>query len=95
MSAHPVKLDWSIIRDPGQLWDEIVRRSGHPEWHGRNLDALRDGWVVGGLDDHGPPYDFCFIACSSITPELSQLAESVMATAAESVDANGGSIEYS
>jgi len=74
------------------MWDDIVTKSGHPAWHGRNLDAIADGWVTGGLDKYGPPYEFIFLNCDQISKELKDVAMGVMEIAEESVLVNGGSI---
>jgi RNAse (barnase) inhibitor barstar len=87
-----IHLDLGLITSEDQLWDEIVQRSGHPFWHGRNLNALYDGWVRGGLDEHGPPYEFLFANIADTGIALRDLVEQIMAIAKESVAANGGSI---
>ncbi len=74
------------------MWDQLVKRSGHPAWHGRNLDALRDGWVTGGLDEYGPPYEFVFLNCARIPSALEPVARSVMELADRSVVENGGTV---
>jgi RNAse (barnase) inhibitor barstar len=89
-----IEIDWTAVSSISQMWDDIVIKSGHPAWHGRNLDALADGWVTGGLDKHGPPYEFVFLNCDQIPGELKELATAVMEIAAESVQENGGSITH-
>jgi len=74
------------------MWNEIVDKSGHPSWHGRNLNALNDGWVTGGLDGNGPPYSFCFRNVAMIPLEIREIAFAVMEIADESVKENGGEI---
>ncbi|MCP3956917.1 MAG: barstar family protein [bacterium] len=87
-----IEIDWSDVTSMSQMWHDIVIKSGHPAWHGRNLDALADGWVTGGLDEHGPPYEFVFISCDQVPEELKEVAAAVMEIAEESVQENGGSI---
>lgn len=87
---HRIELDWSTIADAVQMWEEIVTRSGHPAWHGRNLDALSDGWVTGGLDSYGPPYEFIFTNCRHVADDLRGIAIAVMGIAVESIVVNGG-----
>lgn len=90
---YPIEIDWSRITSETQMWDDIVQLSGHPQWHGRNLDALHDGWVTGGLDEYGPPYAFVFRNFDKILPELRIRAQQVMRSAALSVAENGGTIQ--
>lgn len=63
MELHKVEVDWNTIHTEEQMWDELVYKSGHPWWHGRNLNALHDGWETGGLDQFGPPNEFVFNNC--------------------------------
>jgi RNAse (barnase) inhibitor barstar len=90
---HRIEIDWSTVSSMSQMWDEIVTKSGHPAWHGRNLNALSDGWITGGLDKHGPPYEFIFSNCDQVSEELKEVATAVMEIAEESVQENGGSIK--
>lgn len=75
-----------------QLWDEIVVKSGHPSWHVRNLNALNDGWVTGGLDEFGPPYEFISQNVDKIRTDFLDLANAVMRIACESIKENGGQV---
>jgi RNAse (barnase) inhibitor barstar len=90
---HQIFVDWQSIQDEKMMWDKLVTKSHHPDWHGRNLDALNDGWVNGGLDEFGPPYDFVFTNCQRVKAELKELSVSVMEIALRSVIENGGSIK--
>ena len=89
-----VEIDWTTVTSAEELWRDVVEKSGHPRWHGRNLDALRDGWVTGGLDEFGPPYEFVFLNCDQVPDHLLELSRSVMGTAADSVRENGGTIRH-
>ena len=88
-----VEIDWAALESMDQMWDETVARSGHPDWHGRNLDALNDGWVAGGLDEHGPPYEFVSTNCEQISEALQEVAKVVMEIADDSVRENGGTVK--
>lgn len=89
---HQIEIDWSEFSSEKELWDAIVSKSGHPTWHGCNLDALNDSWVTGGLDEHGPPYEFLFKNCESVPVPLRELAKAIMNIAQLSVNENGGSL---
>jgi hypothetical protein len=92
---HRIEMDWLLIKSETQVWEEIVSKSGHPSWHGRNLDSLSDGWVTGGLDPHGPPYEYIFKNCDHVGDNQRELAIAVMKIAVESIVNNGGTINCS
>ncbi len=89
---YSIQIDWTTIQTEDQLWREIIFKSGHPSWHGRNMNALADGWVTGGLSPDGPPYEFVFDNCNRIHETMLDLATAVMEIAEDSVLENGGSI---
>jgi RNAse (barnase) inhibitor barstar len=88
---HRLVIDWSKIHSSEQLWDFVCREGREPEWHGRNLSALKDSWVTGDVNQTGPPYEFHFQKCATIDETIQELAEAIMEIARESVDENGGS----
>ena len=90
-----ITIDWAAVTDRKQLWNLIVRESGHPDWHGRNLHALRDGWITGGLDAYGPPYHFIFRNCQRTPHELVELCRAIVEVAFDSVLENGGQMTCS
>ena len=88
---HQINVDWSTITSVTELWVVLCREAQEPEWHGRNLNALRDSWITGGINPTGPPYVFSFINCGRINPDINEIAIAVMEIASDSVQANGGS----
>lgn len=88
--APRITLDWAQVRSIEDFHDVVLPQCGSPAWHGRNLDALSDSWITGGIDTNGPPYAFDFQNVDQIRPELSAFAEEVMSIARESIDENGG-----
>jgi RNAse (barnase) inhibitor barstar len=88
---HSLTLDWSSINSKEDLWNVICREGQEPTWHGRNLAALNDSWVTGGINQTGPPYEFCFLNCPNINESIQDLAKAIMEIALDSVDKNGGS----
>jgi len=84
-------IDWSRIRSEDERWDLICSQGKEPSWHGRNMNALNDSWVNGGIGEAGPPYAFCFLNCGSIQAQLLGTADVVMEIARDSVKSNGGS----
>ena len=45
--------DWLNILD---AYDALMRALGSPEWHGKNINALIDSMVYGGINRVDPPY---------------------------------------
>jgi RNAse (barnase) inhibitor barstar len=85
-----VEIDWPSIQSQDAFFDLVADLCGFPSWHGRNLDALADSWVTGGIDSKGPPYVFNFAGGSTVSPELTEFRDAVQQIARESVDENGG-----
>jgi RNAse (barnase) inhibitor barstar len=88
---HKLIIDWHSINTEKEFWDFICCEGKEPSWHGRNLAALNDSWVTGDINQTGPPYEFCFLNCSSIHESIRDLARAVMDIACDSVNENGGS----
>jgi hypothetical protein len=86
----PVVIDWSTCRSEAEFYDIALPQCGSPTLHGRNLDALADSWITGGIDTGGPPFEFYFRNCDKITPELVEFRDAVERIAWESVSENGG-----
>jgi RNAse (barnase) inhibitor barstar len=88
--AARVIVDWSKITSEDDFYDIILPQCGLPLWHGRNLDALADSWITGGIVRNGPPYAFGFFALESTPPSLIAFRDSILKIAEESIDENGG-----
>ncbi|MDR3416172.1 MAG: barstar family protein [Nevskia sp.] len=90
---HSIRIDWAQISSEDGMWDALCRESKEPMWHGRNLDALNDSWVAGGINEMGPPYQFHFLNCSKVAERLARTASAVMDIARTSVAENGGAYD--
>lgn len=88
--AAQIIVDWSKIMSEEDFYDTIFPQCGSPAWHGRNLDALADSWITGGIDKNGPPYAFGFYGIDSVPQTLIGFRDSVLKIAEESIDENGG-----
>lgn len=86
-----VVIDWAQISSVDQFYNQVLPQCQSPSWHGRNLGALSDSWVTGGIDPGGPPYQFRFLGSNSIDSDIKDFAEAVIEIARESVYENGGS----
>lgn len=85
-----VVVDWEKISSVDIFYDTVLAQCSSPAWHGRNLNALSDAWVTGGINPMGPPYTFQFIACDQVDSELKEFADAVIEIARQSVQENGG-----
>lgn len=88
--ATKIVLDWSQVSSEDDFYDQVLPQCGAPSWHGRNLDALADSWVTGGIDRLGPPYAFEFLSSDAARPELISFRDAVLRIARESIEENGG-----
>lgn len=88
--APVVRVDWSSLTDEGDFYDVVLPQCGSPNWHGRNLNALHDSWVGGGIDEKGPPYAFEFVRMEETREELLRVRDEVVEIAQRSIDENGG-----
>jgi RNAse (barnase) inhibitor barstar len=52
-------LDWGKIKSYEEFYEEFLPQVRAPKWHGRNLDALADSIITGGINEIEPP--FCVI----------------------------------
>ncbi|MEK7951693.1 barstar family protein [Luteolibacter soli] len=88
--APVVRVDWSLLTGVGDFYDAVLVQCDAPSWHGRNLDALRDAWVTGGINGKGPPYAFEFLGMEVTREELLEFRDAVVGIAEESMEENGG-----
>src|SRR5713101_2430980 len=51
-----IELDATRWRAALDLYDDLLPALGSPEWHGRNLNALIDSMIWGGINAVEPPY---------------------------------------
>ncbi len=52
-----IKLDAARWRSASDFYDELLALLGAPERHGRNVNALIDSMIWGGINDVDPPYE--------------------------------------
>ena len=65
-----ISLDWSLISSEEDFYSSVLNKLESPDWHGRNLNALRDSVVTGGINGIEPPYVFRNINISFGPEEL-------------------------
>lgn len=54
-----IYIDWNLISKVDDFYSQLFPKLEAPDWHGRNLNALRDSLVSGGINKVEPP--FCVI----------------------------------
>ncbi|GGZ96748.1 hypothetical protein GCM10008090_01230 [Arenicella chitinivorans] len=65
-----VIIDWSEIQSPDDYFSQLLPQVGAPDWHGRNLNALADSLVTGGINKLEPPFCLINLQTGSVPPEL-------------------------
>ena len=88
-----VEIDWAQFDSTDAFYRSVFSQTGAPEVHGRNLDALHDSWVTGGICREGPPFRFT-ISNERNAPSLPDgFTAEVRSLASASVEAFGGLLE--
>ncbi len=95
MALPTVTIDWSRIKYAGQFYDLVLPQCGSPGWHGRNLNALNDSWVTGGICENGPPFCFRVVNQDATPYGLIDMANSVLEIIHHSIATHGGSLSHS
>ena len=84
-------IDWAAIKTIEEFYDYLLPILGAPEWHGRNLNALNDSVVTGGIYESGPPFNVKHMNCSKSIEGIREFQEAVISIFTSSVIENGGS----
>lgn len=63
--------EWTTRDD---VYDSFFRAVGAPNWHGRNLDALRDSIATGSINAVEVPYRLVIQNFDNIAPSARQMA---------------------
>jgi RNAse (barnase) inhibitor barstar len=56
MTVQCVDLDASAWTSALDFYEALLTTLGAPRWHGRNINALVDSMVFGGINEIMPPY---------------------------------------
>ncbi len=84
-AMRTVEFDASNWRDWSDLYAALLPALGAPDWHGRNLDALRDSMLAGSINDIEGPYLLRFTRLES----ASQAVREAIATLADMLELEG------
>ena len=87
-----IVVDWQEIIDIEGFYSHILKQIEAPKWHGRNLDALQDSLVTGGISLIGPPFNYYVSSEDYVKHELKELSNVVKSIFKESVQLFGGEL---
>jgi RNAse (barnase) inhibitor barstar len=62
--------NWTTVLD---FYDALLPALGAPEWHGKNVNALVDSIVWGGINAVEPPYTIRISGLNASRPEVIEL----------------------
>ena len=65
-----IYIDWSNINKVDEFYSQLLPQLSAPEWHGRNLNALRDSLVTGDINKIEPPFCVINLNTESLGEEL-------------------------
>jgi RNAse (barnase) inhibitor barstar len=75
-----ISLDAGGWTDWSDFYDALFAGLGSPHWHGKNLDALIDSMIHGGINEIEPPYRIVVANVSKAgAGARSELAAAIMA----------------
>ncbi|MGC4074685.1 MAG: barstar family protein [Nibricoccus sp.] len=89
-----VTVDWTKIRTIEDFYDTVFSQTGAPSWHGRNLNAIADSWIAGGICSEGPPFRIILRSSDSVSADLRPLSAAISKIAEESARENQGEVVY-
>lgn len=85
-----LEIDWQKIESEDMFYEWFLPKISAPEWHGRNLDALNDSVVSGGIVKLGPPFQIKHLNCSRSLQNIRKFQEAVISIFTASIIENGG-----
>ena len=85
-----LEIDWEKIESQDSFYELFLSVISAPEWHGRNLDALSDSVVAGGVVKAGPPFCIKHLNCSKSHKSIREFQAAVISIFTESIIENGG-----
>ncbi|KKC99070.1 barstar family protein [Photobacterium halotolerans] len=83
-------VDWKKVEREEDFYNIFLIQVKAPEWHGRNLDALADSVVTGGINSIEPPYTIYSINSGSVPGYLAEFQQKVLSIFNEGVARNRG-----
>jgi RNAse (barnase) inhibitor barstar len=68
-------LDASAWKTKDDFYTSFLKAVGAPSWHGRNLDALNDSVVTGGINKIERPYSLIVVNYGTLSNESRAMAD--------------------
>lgn len=65
-----IELDGTKWKSVHEFYDALLRALGSPELHGRNINALVDSMIWGGINRISPPYTVRIYGISSVPKDV-------------------------
>jgi len=92
VNRQSVVIDWQEITDIECFYTHIFKQIEAPKWHGKNLNALQDSLVSGGISLVGPPFNYYLASEDYVISDLKEFAIAVREIFKESVQEFGGEL---
>jgi len=80
-----VVIDWNEVQSVEGFYDNFLPKIEAPDWHGRNLNALRDSIVTGDVNGIEPPYTIQSINNNCIPENLISFQSKIFAILEEAI----------
>jgi RNAse (barnase) inhibitor barstar len=65
-----IKLDATSWRNMLDFYNALLASIGAPTWHGRNLSALQDSMIYGGINAIDPPYTIRIFGAATLPQDV-------------------------
>lgn len=85
-----LEIDWEKIESQDSFYELFLSKISASQWHGRNLDALRDSIISGGIVIAGPPFYIKHLNCSRSPKSIREFQGAVISIFTESIIENDG-----
>jgi len=70
-----ITLDAAAWKTYDDFYGALLKAVGAPEWHGRNINALIDSMVWGGINAVEPPYTVRILNADAVPPAVREEIE--------------------
>ena len=85
-----IVIDWEQVDSEEKFFDVFLPQIEAPDWHGRNLDALNDSLVSGGINGVEPPFCIVNNNTGSSSEEMANFQRTVFSIFADAVIERNG-----
>ena len=81
-----ITINWKDIESEDRFFEVFLPQVSAPEWHGRNLNALGDSIVTGGVNGIEPPYTILNKNTNSVSDSLKEFQDKVFEIFQEAIN---------